>query len=129
MSRPAQAETSDPYFEYGSESPDDEESATRRRVAWLAAWRRATRPRSPSLNRRGRRLLNFADAAESGFCVAGVVRDGADAGRRRLDRRIAGAGALGEKAVERARRGADDRHDLAHVREHAAQRVGRVVLR
>src|SRR5204863_10179130 len=54
MFRPAQAETSDPYFEYGSESPDDEESATRRRVAWLAAKRRATQPRSPGLNRRGR---------------------------------------------------------------------------
>src|SRR5204863_3068110 len=95
MFRPAQAETSDPYFEYGSESPDDEESATRRRVAWLAAKRRATQPRSPGLNRRGRPSCNA-------IAIDGSALEEDDVGG------FEGLGAAGA-SDRRALRGADAR--------------------
>src|SRR5436190_6652108 len=89
MFRPAQAETSDPYFQYGSESPDDEESATRRRVAWLAAKRRATQPRSPGLNRRGRTscyAIAIGDLNEHPDEGADGERDAADDEHERPER-------------------------------------------
>src|SRR5436190_13023355 len=105
MFRPAQAETSDPYFEYGSESPDDEESATRRRVAWLAAKRRATQPRSPGLNRRGR--TSWYAIAIGGLGADAQVGPGRGATTPALDD---AAHAPAIVSARRRRREVDERH-------------------